>query len=99
MNSHREDLLRGVCVKRLSSFVGGEFSFQKLGSVMVGFIRDLLLEANIAIWNVSFGLYTGIEVVPGQIHTLSFHLFCVHVLVMWSDWGWSLVEGANFYFR
>ena len=23
----------------------------------------------------------------------------VCVLMMWSDWGWSLGEGANFYFR
>ena len=55
--------------------------------------------------DVSFGLYTGIEVVPGQIHMLSFHLFCVcagavvRLEVMWSDWGCSLAESANFYFR
>ena len=33
--------------------------------------------------------------VPGQIHTLIFTCF-VCVWMMWSDWGWSLGEGANF---
>ena len=30
----------------------------------------------------------------------SFYLFCVYVddVVMWSDWGWRLGAGANFYF-
>ena len=85
-------------MKHLPTFVGGEFSFQKLGSVTVGFIRDLLLEANIAIWNVSFGLYTGIEVVPGQIHTLSFPFVCAcagDVVRV----GVESCRGANFYFR
>ena len=27
-----------------------------------------------------------------------FYLSCVCVLMMWSDWGWSFVEGANLYF-
>ena len=38
-----------------------------------------------------FGLYTGIEVVP--VGTCF-----VCALMMWSDWGLNLGEGANLYF-
>lgn len=70
--------------KVVPSFVGDVLSFLKLGSVLIGFngrALILFLKANIAKFvfmksGVSFGLQTGIEVVPGQIHIES-HLFCV----------------------
>ena len=53
--------------KSIHSVVGGELSFLKLGSLLAGLSGGV---SNFCFWsNVCYGLWTGIEVVPGQIHT------------------------------
>ena len=59
--------------KSICSFVGVELSFLKLGSVLSGLsggVSNFSLPKLLFLRsNVCFGLYTGIKVVPGQIHT------------------------------
>ena len=84
----------------MHSLVGGELSFLKLGSVLVGFQwgwAGFILRANTAkllFLRSTVDLSCRLDLK----WWLEVFTYCMCVLTMWSDNGWSLGEGTNFHF-
>ena len=81
----------GVCLNH-PEFVGGELSFQKLGSFLVGLSGGMLnfswkpAQPKLLSWGQMCVLACRLELKWSQDKSI-----CVCVL-MWSGWGWSLGE-------
>ena len=87
--------------KSICSFVGSELSFLKLVSVLVGLSGGVSnfsskpAQPQLLLLSV---LACRLELKWSQDKSIRKVLLDLCVLMMWSDWGWSFGEGANFYF-